>query len=475
MTETTTTTTATLPKSTLTIGIDLGDRKSHVCVLDAGGQVIEEGTVATTAAGLRKRFERCEPTRIAIEAGGQSGWVNDLLGELGHDVIVANPRKLRMIFQNESKCDRFDAEQLARVARLDPKLLHPIQHRERSARVDLAKVRSRDILVSTRTSLINHVRGVLKSFGARVGAKSATSFHGWVEDQIPTELRDALRPILTTLVAVGEQIDLLDKEIERLAADVYPETDVLRQVDRVGLHTAVRFVLTVEDPMRIKDSRDVGAYFGLCPRRSQSGACDPELRITKAGDRDMRRHLVQCAHSMLGPFGKQSPLRGPAALGPCIGGARGQDSEEEGSDRRGAQARRVVAHALEDGFRLRAVACGRAKSETDGGRRSVGSLGCDRERGGVRMKCAPGVIVAVVLIAALVRRCAAAPRQQRSRPTADLRALALRSAPLAAPLLALGDWTFRAHPRGRGRVGSGRQRWASQIGNTDALLGAEQP
>jgi len=177
--------------------------------------------------------------------------VNDLLIGLGHDVIVANPRKLRMIFQNDSKCDRFDAEQLARVARLDPKLLHPIRHRERSARVDLAKVRSRDMLVSTRTSLINHVRGVLKSFGARVGAKSAPSFHGWVESQIPEELRDALRPILSTLTAVGEQIVLLDKELERLAAEVYPETDLLRQVDRVGLHTAVRFVLTVEDPARI--------------------------------------------------------------------------------------------------------------------------------------------------------------------------------------------------------------------------------
>ena len=99
----TTTTTATLTKSTATIGIDLGDRKSHICVLDEAGQILEEGTVATTAAGLRKRFERCEPTRIAIEAGGQSGWVNDLLTELRHDVMVANPRKLRMIFQNESK------------------------------------------------------------------------------------------------------------------------------------------------------------------------------------------------------------------------------------------------------------------------------------------------------------------------------------------------------------------------------------
>lgn len=162
------------------------------------------------------------------------------------------------------------------------------------------------MLISTHTALINHVRGVLKSFGARVGPKGAAYFHGWVEDQIPEELRDALRPLLT---AVGEQIALLDKEIERLAAEVYPETALLRQVDRVGLHTSIRFALTVEAPARIEDSRDVGAYFGLCPRRQQSGARDPELRITKTGDREMRRHLVQCAQQMLGPSGKDSDLR----------------------------------------------------------------------------------------------------------------------------------------------------------------------
>ncbi|MEZ6018235.1 MAG: hypothetical protein R3F49_24240 [Planctomycetota bacterium] len=154
--------------------------------------------------------------------------------------------------------------------------------------MDLAKVRSRDILASTRTGLINHVRGVLKSFGARVGAKGAPSFHGWVEGQIPEELRGALRPILTTLAAVGEQIDLLDKEIERLAADVYPETEVLRQVDRVGLHTAVRFVLTVEDPKQIKDSRDVGATsacarVGVNQARAITGCALPRQATATCG------------------------------------------------------------------------------------------------------------------------------------------------------------------------------------------------
>jgi transposase len=235
--------------------------------------------------------------------------VSELMKELGHEVIVANARKLRMIFQNDSKCDRLDAEQLARVARLDPKLLYPIKHRDRSARCDLAVLRSRDALVTTRTRLVNHVHGVLKSFGYRVKKYAAPGFHRQVAAEIPEELQVALRPILDTLASLAERIKVLDEEIQRLGVEAYPETKLLSQVDRVGPITALRFVLTIEDPNRIKNSRNVGAFLGLRPRQRQSGKQDPELRITKAGDRDLRRLLVQCAQHMLGPFGKDSDLR----------------------------------------------------------------------------------------------------------------------------------------------------------------------
>ena len=152
---------ATTTSPTFTIGIDLGDRKSHICVLDAVGEIVEESRIATTPKAMRARFEGLARTRIAFEVGTHSAWVSELLKDLGHDAIVANARKLRMIFQSDSKNDRLDAEQLARVARLDPKLLYPIEHRERSARADLAMMRSRDALVATRTRLVNHIHGVL--------------------------------------------------------------------------------------------------------------------------------------------------------------------------------------------------------------------------------------------------------------------------------------------------------------------------
>ena len=144
--------------------------------------------MATTKDAIHSRFAGLAPARIALEVGGHSAWVSELLRDLGHEVIVANARKLRMIFQSNSKTDQLDALQLARVARLDPELLYGIRHRGRSARADLAIMRSRDALVATRTKLVNHVHGVLKSFGHRAKKHAAPSFHRQAAGQIPDEL-----------------------------------------------------------------------------------------------------------------------------------------------------------------------------------------------------------------------------------------------------------------------------------------------
>lgn len=148
--------------NSMTIGIDLGDRFGQVCVLDATGEVVEEARLAMTKAAVQQRFGHAARARIALEAGTHSPWVSALLEELGHEVVVANPRKLRMIFKSDTKNDRLDAEQLARVARMDPRLLSPIEHRSESARADLAVARARDTLVTARTQMVNHVRGCVK-------------------------------------------------------------------------------------------------------------------------------------------------------------------------------------------------------------------------------------------------------------------------------------------------------------------------
>lgn len=293
----------------MTIGLDLGDKYSVFFVLDAEGEFVEEGRVRTTRAGMDRFFGSREPARVALEVGTHSPWVSRMVADLGHEVLVANARKLRAIYENELKSDRVDAEMLARIARVDPQLLSPIRHRSAETQIDLAMIRSRDALVRARTLLVNHVRGSVKAFGYRLAKFSTHSFHLKAPEAIPPELRPALTPVIQTIGALTQQIDQQRRIIEKTAAATYPDMTVLQQVPGVGPLTALTFILTIQDPSRFRKSRNVPVYLGLTPRRSQSGDQDPQLRITKAGDEDLRRLLVQSAQYLLGPFGPDTALR----------------------------------------------------------------------------------------------------------------------------------------------------------------------
>lgn len=247
--------------------------------------------------------------RVAIEAGTHSPWVSRLLEEYGHDVLVANARKLRLIYAEGRKTDKLDAEKLARLARIDPKLLAPLKHRAEASQAHLALIHSREALVSTRTKLVNHVRATVKSLGYRLPACSTRAFHCRVAKHLPEPLRPALGPILETIASLSAQIREYDAKLEAVAKELYPETRLLRQVKGVGLLTALAFILSIEDPSRFEVSRTVGAYLGLVPSKDQSGECNPQQHISKRGDELLRKLLVSCAHYVLGPFGQDSDLR----------------------------------------------------------------------------------------------------------------------------------------------------------------------
>ena len=115
-------------KQSVTIGMDLGDKTSCYCLLSDEGEILREGQVGTTKAGMTETFGRLGRARIAIEVGTHSPWVSRLLGSFGHELIVANPRQVKLITESSRKDDRLDAQTLARLARIDPQLLRPIQH-----------------------------------------------------------------------------------------------------------------------------------------------------------------------------------------------------------------------------------------------------------------------------------------------------------------------------------------------------------
>ena len=144
------------PKTTA--GVDIGDNYSYLCLIDTlSGEVIEEGRLRTSPEAFRRRFSSEQPLRIAIESGTHSPWASRVLEECGQQVLVANARKLRLIYANKRKTDEIDAENLARLARLDPKLLHPLKHRGEDSQAHMALIRSRGALVGCRTQLVNHV------------------------------------------------------------------------------------------------------------------------------------------------------------------------------------------------------------------------------------------------------------------------------------------------------------------------------
>src|SRR5690348_6801709 len=177
-----------------TIGLDLGDRWSRYCILDSAGAIANEDRVRTTPEALEKCFGNIPATRIVIEAGTHSPWVSRLLEKLGHQVIVANARRVRLINESDRKNDRVDARMLAKLGRVDVSLLAPVQHRCAEAQTDLIVVRGRDALVAARTQLINAVRGVVESTGARLPTSTTAAFANKVVRWIPATLKSALAP-----------------------------------------------------------------------------------------------------------------------------------------------------------------------------------------------------------------------------------------------------------------------------------------
>ena len=298
-----------ISRQRLTIGLDLGDRNSWYCVVDEAGRIQLEQRVRTTAKTLQEVFGGMPRSRIALEIGTHSPWISRLLSELGHEVIVANARKVRLIGESRKKDDRLDAQTLARLARIDPALLYPVKHRSAQAQADLMMIRARAGLVRARTGLVNTARGLAKSYGERLRGCNVRDMDSEKAEGLSPELQRALEPLLSAIEELSKRIVEYNDRIEALAQTRYPQVELLKQIKGVGTLIALTFLLTLEDPHRFRKSRDVGGYLGLQPGRRNSGESEPQLHISKEGDPYLRTLLVQEAQHILGPFGVDCDLR----------------------------------------------------------------------------------------------------------------------------------------------------------------------
>jgi transposase len=243
----------------LVIGVDLGDKDSQLCVLGADKQIRHEDRVSTTAPRLQEFFGKLKSCLVVMEAGSHSPRVSRLLEGMGHQVVVADPRRLKLISQSDSKNDRADARILAQVAAGMPELLRVVQHRSAEAQKDLTVIRSRARLVEVRTKLWCGLRGRSKSLGHRLPRRvSGEALGEWAE---------ILKPLWNALEDARKRIEEYDEKVKELEKK-YPAAVWLQQISGVGPLISLTFVLTLDDHLRFRKSRQIGSYLGLRPRGS---------------------------------------------------------------------------------------------------------------------------------------------------------------------------------------------------------------
>lgn len=293
-----------------TIGLDLGDKRHEICVINAAGSIAHRASILNKRNALTELAEAYPESTVIMEAGTHSPWVSRHLKKHGLKVLVANPRKLRAIYDSDNKSDERDAEMLARIGRFDPKMLYPISHNSEECQRAFAKLKCRQALVSNRTSLVNTTRGLLKSQG--VGLPP-----GWSTDSFPKKAREHLAEkdltmvtyLLDTIESISKQISCLDKEVLSMIEQEYPAAKRLQEIPGIGPITALAFILVLEHHSRFENARDIGPFLGLTPKRDQSGDVDKQLRISKAGNKMLRCLLVNCAQYTMGNFGPPSAIR----------------------------------------------------------------------------------------------------------------------------------------------------------------------
>lgn len=292
------------------LGLDLGDRVSNWCLLRGKGDDRQEGQLGMTREEVTTFFMSLpRPTLIVMEVCSKSPWVSRLGRELGHEVIVADSRRVHLISKHHRKNDVRDAHMLARMARADRQMLNPVQHRTEQQQADMASLNVRQGLVVSRTRLINQVRGQVKPFGHQIPICSASSFSRRAKEHIPSILAGPLHPQLKVIADLTAQIRRCNQEIKEICESRYPFTVLLRQVPGVGYITCLRYVLVLQRPDRVRRSRQVGPLVGLVPRLDRSCMHDPQLPISKTGDRELRRLLVIAANYMLRKSSPDSDLK----------------------------------------------------------------------------------------------------------------------------------------------------------------------
>src|SRR6267142_990281 len=271
--------------------IDLGGRKSQVCVRSPDGQLLFEGPYDTHSL---PEFLRLLPrSRVIVETTAEAFRVADAAKEVGHEVRVVPATLVRSlgVGARKTKTDKRDARALSEVScRIDLPSVHIPSARSREWK---AICGMHDALTASRTKLINNLRGWLRGQGLRIGKGKAETF---AERMMKFELPDYVTSQVEALAALTRKIRESDKRIETLAKEELCER--LMTVPGIGPSSAVRFVAAIDEISRFESAHKVESYLGLVPGESSSSERQQRLSITKAGPSSVRWVLGQAAWSL---------------------------------------------------------------------------------------------------------------------------------------------------------------------------------
>lgn len=293
------------------VGLDVSLKLTAICIVEQSGKIVREGTVASNPEAIAAFVKLHAPhvARIGLETGATSTWLWTELNKMGLPIICIDARHAKAALKMQiNKSDRNDAVGIARIMQCG--WYKEVRVKGLDSHAIKALLVSRALLVKIKRDLENQIRGLLKNLGLIIGRAKMNVFAVRAAELIEDrpELAAAVDPLLRAREAIERQIVDLDRKVTRMArSDV--QVRRFMTAPGVGVITALCFLATIDDPIRFKKSRSVGAYVGLTTRRYASGEIDWNGRISKCGDAMLRSYLYEAANVLLTRVAKWSTLK----------------------------------------------------------------------------------------------------------------------------------------------------------------------
>jgi transposase len=284
------------------VGLDVSMKTTSICILEKEGKTVLQDTVPTDPATIFAIIKNSglKIEKVALESGSISHWLVQELCQRKLPVICIDARRMSVILStNVNKTDKNDARLIAEAVRCG---FYSEVHQKNNEIVELKiLINSRRTLKNISTQLKNTVRGHLKAFGIRLGTVSNSQFSTKVCEAISEKsaiVKIGVEALLTSFLSIEAQIKQIENKLKDLATK---DEDVIlfKTIPGVGLITAFTFKIYLGDPTRFKNSRVVGAYFGMTPRQYSSGETTIQGRISKQGSSEVRSLLTEAATVIL--------------------------------------------------------------------------------------------------------------------------------------------------------------------------------